>query len=142
MGSALYTALDDLKTVIEDKWNTGSTDAGYPPRVVKIWEEKTVGYGDSRNPVILLKPEDEDIKYFNLYGTNHLHEVTIELDIRTYLNIENHEDVVNEIQRIVKDQIRRSDFVDLRLVGSESLSHLYRNMYRHILSVAYRKIDP
>ena len=57
MGSALYIALNDLKSVIEEKWNTGSTDAGYPPRVVKVWEEKTVGYGDSRNPVILLKPE-------------------------------------------------------------------------------------
>jgi hypothetical protein len=142
MGSALYKSLDDLKSVIEDKWNTGSVDAGYPPRVVKVWEEKTLGFGNSRNPTILLKPEDEDIQYFSLYGTNHLHEVTIELDVRTYLNIENHEDVVNEIQRIVKDQIRRSDFVDLRLVGSESLSHLYRNMYRHILSVSYRKLDP
>ena len=57
MGSALYIALNDLKSVIEEKWNTGSTDAGYPPRVVKVWEEKTVGYGDARNPVILLKPE-------------------------------------------------------------------------------------
>ena len=142
MGSALYTALNDLKSVIEDKWNTGSVDAGYPPRVVKIWEEKTLGYGNSRGATILLKPEDEDIAYFNLYGTNHLHEVTIELDVRTYLNIENHEDIINEIQRIVKDQVRRSDFVDLRLVGSESLSHLYRNMYRHILTVSYRKIDP
>lgn len=142
MGSAIYKSLDDLKTVLEEKWNTGTSDAGYPPRVVKIWEEKTTGYGDSRNPMILLKPEDETINYFNLYGTNHLHEVNIELDIRTYLNIENHEDVVNEIDRIIKDQIRRSDFVDLRLTGSESLSHLYRNMYRHILTITYRKIDP
>ena len=62
--------------------------------------------------------------------------------MRSYLNIENHEDIINELQRIVKDQIRRSDFVDLRLMGSESLSHLYRNMYRHILTVSYRKIDP
>ena len=142
MGSALYIALNDLKSVIEEKWNRGSTVAGYPPRVVKVWEEKTVGYGDSRNPVILLKPETEDIEYFNLYGTNHLHEVIVELDVRSYLNIENHEDIINELQRIVKDQIRRSDFVDLRLMGSESLSHLYRNMYRHILTVSYRKIDP
>ena len=142
MGSATYISLNDLKELIEEKWNTGSSDAGYPPRVVKVWEEKTVGYGDSRSPVILLKPDEESIQYFNLYGTNHLHQVTIELDIRTYLNIENHEDVVNEVDRIIKDQIRRSDFVDLRLVGSESLSHLYRNMYRHILSVSYRKLDP
>ena len=54
MGSALYKSLDDLKSVIEDKWNTGSVDAGYPPRVVKVWEEKTLGFGNSRNPTILL----------------------------------------------------------------------------------------
>ena len=142
MGSALYIALDDLKSVIEDKWNTGSADAGYVPRVIPIWEEKTLGFGNSRGATILLKPEGEDISYFNLYGTNHLHAVTIELDIRTYLNIENHEDTVNEIKRIIKDQIRRSDFVDLRLTASESLSHLYRNMYRHIITIRYRKMDP
>ena len=50
--------------------------------------------------------------------------------------------IKENLQRIVKDQVRRSDFVDLRLMGSESLSHLYRNMYRHILTVSYRKIDP
>ncbi len=142
MGSATYTSLEDLKTLIEEKWNTGADDAGYPPRVVNIYDEKTIGYGDSRNPIILLQPDTEDIEYFNLYGTNHLHSVTITLDIRTYLSLEDHEKKVNEIDRIIKDQIRRSDFVDLRLIGSTPLSHLYRNMFRHEYEVTYRKMDP
>lgn len=142
MGSATYTSLEDLKTLIEEKWNTGADDAGYPPRVVNIYDEKTIGYGDSRNPIILLQPDTEDIEYFNLYGTNHLHSVTITLDIRTYLSLEDHEKKVNEVDRIIKDQIRRSDFVDLRLIGSTPLSHLYRNMFRHEYEVTYRKMDP
>jgi hypothetical protein len=142
MGSATYTSLEDLKTLIEEKWNTGADDAGYPPRVVNIYDEKTIGYGDSRNPIILLQPDTEDIEYFNLYGTNHLHSVTITLDIRTYLSLEDHEKKVNEVDRIIKDQIRRSDFVDLRLISSTPLSHLYRNMFRHEYEVTYRKIDP
>ena len=142
MGSATYTSLEDLKTLIEEKWNTGADDAGYPPRVVNIYDEKTIGYGDSRNPIILLQPDTEDIEYFNLYGTNHLHSVTITLHIRTYLSLEDHEKKVNEIDRIIKDQIRRSDFVDLRLIGSTPLSHLYRNMFRHEYEVTYRKMDP
>ena len=142
MGSDTYTSLEDLKTLIEEKWNTGADDAGYPPRVVNIYDEKTIGYGDSRNPIILLQPDTEDIEYFNLYGTNHLHSVTITLDIRTYLSLEDHEKKVNEVDRIIKDQIRRSDFVDLRLIGSTPLSHLYRNMFRHEYEVTYRKIDP
>ena len=99
MGSATYTSLEDLKTLIEEKWNTGADDAGYPPRVVNIYDEKTIGYGDSRNPIILLQPDTEDIEYFNLYGTNHLHSVTITLDIRTYLSLEDHEKKVNEAHR-------------------------------------------
>jgi hypothetical protein len=142
MGSATYTSLADIKTLIEEKWNTGADDAGYPPRVVNIYDEKTIGYGDSRNPIILLQPDTEDIEYFNLYGTNHLHSVTITLDIRTYLSLEDHEKKVNEVDRIIKDQIRRSDFVDLRLIGSTPLSHLYRNMFRHEYEVTYRKMDP
>ena len=113
MGSALYIALNDLKSVIEEKWNTGSTDAGYPPRVVKVWEEKTVGYGDSRNPVILLKPETEDIEYFNLYGTNHLHEVIVELDVRSYLNIENHEDIIFPSDQFILFSISHFCFMNI-----------------------------
>ncbi len=142
MGSATYTSLADIKSLIEEKWNTGADDAGYSPRVVNVYDEKTIGYGDSRNPIILLQPDTEDIAYFNLYGTNHLHTVTISLDIRTYLSLEDHEKKVNEVDRIIKDQIRRADFVDLRLINSTPLSHLYRNMFRHEYEVTYRKMDP
>lgn len=142
MGTATYDTVDDIKSLIESDWNIGSINAGTMPRVVKIWDEKTVGYGDSRMPIVLVQPKSEDIEYFNLYGTDFLHEVTISLDIRTYLNIENHSKAVSEIDRIIKENVRRTNFVDLRVVSSEPLSHLYRNMFRHVLEIKYRKMNP
>ena len=84
----------------------------------------------------------EDIEYFNLYGTDFLHETTIRLDIRTYLSGYNHDITVSELIRIIKDNLRRDGYVDLRVTSSEPLSHLYRNMFRHAIEISYRKLNP
>tara|TARA_R110002020_G_scaffold113246_2_gene260450 strand:- start:8996 stop:9427 length:432 start_codon:yes stop_codon:yes gene_type:complete len=142
MATSLYDSVDDIKDLIETKWNTGSTDGGIMPRVVRIWDEKTIGFGNSREAIILLEPKREDIDYFNLYGTDFLHEITIRLDIRTYLSAYNHDITVSELIRIIKDNLRRDGYVDLRITASEPLSHLYRNMFRHAIEISYRKINP
>ena len=89
-----------------------------------------------------LEPKKEDIEYFNLYGTDFLHETTIRLDIRTYLSAYNHDITVSELIRIIKDNLRRDGYVDLRVTSSEPLSHLYRNMFRHAIEISYRKLNP
>tara|TARA_R100000963_G_C4644767_1_gene108711 strand:+ start:1681 stop:2112 length:432 start_codon:yes stop_codon:yes gene_type:complete len=142
MATSLYDSVDDIKDLIETKWNTGSTDGGIMPRVVRIWDEKTIGFGNSREAIILIEPKKEDIEYFNLYGTDFLHETTIRLDIRTYLSAYNHDITVSELIRIIKDNLRRDGYVDLRITASEPLSHLYRNMFRHAIEISYRKINP
>ena len=142
MGTALYDSVDDIINLINDKWNTGSDDAGILPRVVKIWDEKTIGYGNSRQATILVEPKKETIDYFNLYGTDFLHEISIKLDVRTYLDDYVHDKIINEVLRIIKDNVRRDNYVDLRVISSEPLSHLYRNMFRHMVEVSYRKINP
>ena len=90
----------------------------------------------------LIEPKQEDIEYFNLYGTDFLHETTIRLDIRTYLSAYNHDITVSELIRIIKDNLRRDGYVDLRVTSSEPLSHLYRNMFRHAIEISYRKLNP
>ena len=86
--------------------------------------------------------KNEDIEYFNLYGTDFLHEVEIRLDIRTYLSAYDHDKIVSEVVRIIKDNLRRDNYVDLRVTDSTPLSHLYRNMFRHAITITYRKINP
>jgi hypothetical protein len=142
MATSLYDTVDDVLDLIQTKWNTGSTDGGRMPRVVRIWDEKVTGFGASREPIILVDPKSEDIEYFNLYGTDFLHEIEIELDIRTYLSAYDHDKVVSEVIRIIKDNIRRTDYVDLRVTESTPLSHLYRNMFRHAITINYRKMNP
>ena len=142
MATALYDSVDDVLDLIQTKWNTGSTDGGRMPRIVRIWDEKVTGFGASREPIILIEPKNEDIEYFNLYGTDFLHEVEIRLDIRTYLSAYDHDKVVSEIIRFIKDNLRRDNYVDLMVTDSNPLSHLYRNMFRHAITINYRKMNP
>ena len=71
-----------------------------------------------------------------------LHEVEIQLDIRTYLSAYDHDKIVSEVVRIIKDNLRRDNYVDLRVTDITPLSHLYRNMFRHAITITYRKINP
>ena len=142
MGIATYTSIDDLIDMIKSKWNTST--GGQIPRVERIWDEKTIGFGDIelKKGIILIEPSDENIKYFGLYGVDHLHTIDLTLDIRSYQSLDRHSELVGEVSRILKDQIRRADFVDLRIVVTVPLSRLYRNMFRHMIRIKYRRMNP
>ena len=142
MGIATYTSIDDLIDMIKSKWNTST--GGQIPRVERIWDEKTIGFGDIelKKGIILIEPSDENIKYFGLYGVDNLHTIDLTLDIRSYQSLDRHSELVGEVSRILKDQIRRADFVDLRIVGTVPLSRLYRNMFRHMIRIKYRRMNP
>ena len=142
MAIATYSSIDDMIDLIKTKWNTST--GGSLPRIERIWDEKTIGFGDMelKKGIILIEPMDESVDYFSLYGVNHLHNVDLTLDVRSYQNIERHSELVSELSRIIKDQIRRTTFVDLRIMGTVPLSRLYRNMFRHMIRIRYRKLDP
>ena len=142
MGIATYTSIDDLIDMMKTKWNTST--GGQIPRVERIWDEKTIGFGDIelKKGIILIEPSDENIKYFGLYGVDHLHTIDLTLDTRSYQSLDRHSELVGEVSRILKDQIRRADFVDLRIVGTVPLSRLYRNMFRHMIRIKYRRMNP
>ena len=142
MGIAIYDTIDDVISMIKTKWNTGS--GGVIPRIERIWDEKTIGFGDQEisKGIILIEAMDEDVKYFSLYGADHMHTIDLTLDVRSYQNLDRHNVIMKELARIIKDQIRRDGFVDLRIVGTIPLSRLYRNMFRHMIRVTFRKMNP
>jgi hypothetical protein len=141
MGISVYNVIDDFINMINDEWGSAG-DAGITPRLEKVWEEKKVGFVDDRRDIVVVEPVDEDIKYFGLYGSDFLHSPLIKVDIRSYQDSTRHNDIVNEISRIIKSQIRRTGYVDVRVMSSKSLNSLYRNLFRHVLEVRYREINP
>ena len=142
MAIATYDVIDDVISMLKTKWNTST--GGEIPRIERIWDEKTIGFGDMsiKKGIILIEPMNESIQYFSLGGTNHLHGIDLTLDIRSYQSLDRHSELVSEVARIIKNQIRRTGSVDLRIMGTEPLSRLYRNMFRHMIRIRYRKIDP
>jgi len=142
MAIATYDVIDDILSMLKTKWNTST--GGQIPRIERIWDEKTIGFGDMevKKGIILIEPMNEGIQYFSLGGTNHLHAIDITLDIRSYQTIDRHNELVKEVARVIKDQITRAGSVDIRITGTEPLSRLYRNMFRHMIRLRYRRMDP
>jgi hypothetical protein len=138
MGTSIYDAVDEIVTVIQNNWTKGRA-----PNLDKAWERRVVGLIDDRRNQIILTPKSENIIYFGLGGADHFHDVTVDLDIRTYQNEQRHEDVVKETLRIIKTNIKGgSTYVDLRVVASYSRSQYMRNMFNHILTLSFRQTNP
>jgi len=142
MTIALYDTIDDVISMIKIKWNTNT--GGVIPRIERIWDEKTIGFGDQEisKGIILIEAMDESVKYFSLYGVDHMHTIDLTLDVRSYQNLDRHNIIMKEVTRIIKDQIRREGFIDLRIAGTVPLSRLYRNMFRHMVRITFRKMNP
>ena len=138
MGSAIYDAADTVVSLLRDNWTSGRL-----PNVQKAWDKRSVGFGDSRSPQIIITPKTENVTYFGLYGSDFWHDVTIDLDIRSYQNDVRHNNIVKEVIKIIKAQIRGgTDYTDLRVIASYSRIHYMRNMFNHIVTVSLRKLNP
>ncbi|MBC8430007.1 MAG: hypothetical protein H8D92_01280 [Pelagibacteraceae bacterium] len=135
--STIYTSADELKQLLIDNWSLS-----LQPEVLFMWEEKATGFMDDRRDFILIKPTTESPQYFGLYGQDFLHEIVITMEIRTFQNLEHNENVVNEVFSIIKNNIRGSTYVDLVLMSSYQDNDLYRNTYKHSITVRYRKLNP
>jgi len=135
--SNLYESVDTAKNLIIDNWSLSSQ-----PDITFVWEEKTTGFMDDRRDFILLTPTNEDPQYFGLYGSDFLHSISIKIDVHSFQNLQHHENLVNEVFRIVKANIRGTNYVDLLLTQSYHNNDLYRNIYRHTVIMKYRKLNP
>jgi len=135
--SNMYASVSDLKSLLLDNWSLSTT-----PDITFTWEEKSTGFMDDRRDFVLLTPTNEEPTYFGLYGQDFLHQIYVKMDIHTYQNLEHHENIVNEVVRIIKANIRRTDFVDLVLTQSSQENDMFRNMFRHSFIARYRKLNP
>jgi len=141
MGTAMYDALEDMQALLKDKWGITDT-SGDVPNIDVVWERKVVGLADYTRDTIILTPKKENIDYFGLYGSDFLHHVDIQIDLWSYMNQDRLNNLVKETAKIIKDNIRRANFVDLLLTGSISSSDSYRNIWKHVLTARYRKVNP
>ena len=141
MGVGSYDAIDDIINMMNTEWNYDNDDVPKPKFTVN-WEEKAVGIIDDTQDVVVITPGSEKVDYFSLYGTNHLHHPIAVIDIRGYGTESRHRAVVDQIDKILKAQVRRTGYTDLRITLSRNLTHNYRNMYRHVMEVTYRILDP
>jgi hypothetical protein len=132
-----YDAIDDIISLVKTKWSNLR-----PPHITKVWEKRTVGFIDDRSDEIIVSPKGENIQYWGLGGSAFWHEQIVELDIRTYQDIDRHNNVVKEIVKIVKDNIVGSTYTDLRVIGSYSRNFQFRNMFSYVITLSYRKANP
>jgi|TARA_R110000744_G_scaffold174299_1_gene293107 hypothetical protein len=132
-----YDALDDVISLIKSKWSNLR-----PPTISKVWDKRTVGFIDDRSDQVILSPKGENIQIFGLGGSSYFHDQLIEMEIRTYQDIDRHNSVVKEIAKIIKDNITGSTYTDLRIISSLSKNFQYRNMFSYVLTISYRKSDP
>ena len=138
MGTAIYDAADTVVSLIKTNWT-----ADRIPNIQKAWDKRSVGFGDSKSPQIILTPKTENITYFGLYGSDFWHDVTIDLDIRSYQNDTRHNIIVKEVNRIIKAKIRGgADYTDIRVIASYTRNQYMRNMFNHIVTISLRKLNP
>ena len=137
MSSAIYTALNDMVSMLKDNWTDGQI-----PNIKAILEEKSAGFIDDRRDMILVYPKNESIEYFGLYGSDFLHVVDIAIEARSYMNQEKIDNVNKEILRIIKENIRRTGFIDLLVISTISQNDQLRNMFKHVVNARYRIDNP
>jgi len=136
-GSESFNAADDFVNLLETSWSLS-----HPISIKKTYDAKSVGLGDERIDTILIHPKTEIVNYFGLYASDYLHEIDIQVVIRTYEGYEHHNAVISEFQRILKNNVRRENYVDLLLRMSVADSEPLKNMFRHTYAVRYRKLNP
>jgi len=135
-----YDAVLNLQTAITCDWGMC---VGTAPSVCLIWEEKAVGILNVKQEKVFIEPINESIKPFALHGDSYWHEVIMKVDIRTWTTLTRHNVVVKEVSRIIKNIIRNNDdnFIDVIIMGSESKSPEYRNIFRHIITLKFRSAE-
>jgi len=136
-GGSAYDAVDDLTALLLTEWQLNQKI-----KINKIYDQKSVGFGEDMFDSILVFPKVENVQYWGLYGVDHFHEVDIECEVRSFQGYQHHNDLVNEVQRIIKTNIRRTNYVDLRIMASVVESEPLRNMFRHKFTVRYRDLNP
>lgn len=136
-GGIAYDTTNDMITLLQTEWQLNQ-----PIKIKKMFDVKSIGMGEDRFDAIFVYPKNEAVNYWGLYGQEHFHEMDIHVEVRSYQGLDHHNDLVDEVLRIIKANIRRTNYVDLRVIASVSEVEPLRNMFRHTFKIRYRQIDP
>lgn len=140
-GTITYDAVADIKTALTCDWDAGANCAGAVPRIREVWNVKVVGFGSENDEEIIIDPKAEEIKPFDMFGKAHWHTLPIELDIRVYSTVTRLDVIVKEVERIVKNIIRRTagspGFLQVIIEASKTKVPESRNKFRHIIYLRY-----
>lgn len=134
-----YTALTDLHDLLV------LTRLDNFPQVENIYDEKTIGIVEDQKEAIFLKLDNEKVDYY-LHADDTFHTVSISIDIWTYVSLDRLNDLVSAIFNQIKTNARffinNNSYSDLLVIGQHPLSDKYRNLWRHVIDVQVRKINP
>jgi len=138
----LYDVVADLKTALKCDWNPCTVSV---PSVEFMWDVKATGFAGSVQNTIIIQPLGEAITPFALHGDAWMHELSVKIDIRTYGTLANHNTVIKEAGRVLKNILRRAGetpvaFLDAILKGYESDDADYRNLFRGSFTIVYRDV--
>lgn len=136
-----YDAILDLQTALTCDWNTCTS--GTAPTVDLVWDKKVVGFDSDTTERVIITALGEPIKPFALHGDAYWHDLAIKVDIRTYQSggITRQNVVVKEVERIIKNIIRRAAFLQVVIGKGETRNQDYRNMYRHLIDLTYQDVS-
>lgn len=138
----LYTALSDLSDLLKNTTNISNL-----PPIQLIYDEKTVGIVEDGAENIYLKGDNEKIEYF-LHGDDTFHTVNISIDVWTRTSIDRLNDILSALFAYIKTNIRfvapntANQYSDLLVIGQHPQSDQYRGIFRHIIDIQMRKINP
>lgn len=134
-----YDAVADIKAELCTAWDAGANCAGAKPRIREVWNVKVVGFGGGQTEEIIITPRDEIITPFQLHGDTYWHKMPMELDIRVFSSVTRLNAIVDEVERIVKNMIRRDQqgFTQVVITASKTKVPEYRNVFRHIIHLTY-----
>ena len=118
--SLTYDAVEDLKVLLKDNWTYGQL-----PVIEVVWKVKSVGFVDDRRDKIVIIPKNEKIDYFSLYGTDFLHTLPISVEVRSYGEQDKTSEVVNEVLRILKANLKKQLQVQSGVLCSSSISLIF-----------------
>lgn len=131
-----FTAVDDVKSLITKNWTKGNT-----PRVIEEWKEDLRRIDFSNREYIIVSYDAEQISPFGIHADDWRHDIPISIDIRTGSKIiGRHIEIVKEVGRIMKKNVRQSGYAITRLATSKNLNDEQRRVFRNIIDVDLLKI--
>lgn len=124
--SYITDIVETVITKLKDNWS-----AGTQPEIEKWTDEKVLELASKE--YVLVKVPEEQIIPFQLYGTNYLHILPVAILINTTESEARAQQILNEVQKKIKDNIRLENYVQILPKGITNNSIEMRNIWEFIL---------